>query len=106
MTGFRVFNRQDHRINASFFIAVLFLPAAAMAAPAPAEKAAQHGGAAGNESGPFGETGKKAGDIVTQPVRDVGVAKRQIPPVLEAAAHDPYGLDGTKTCAQLTAGLR
>lgn len=42
-----------------------------------------------------------AADIVTQPARDVGVSKRDIPPALAAAAKDPYSLEGVRTCRQL-----
>jgi hypothetical protein len=47
------------------------------------------------------ETGKKAGEIVTQPARDIGVAKKEIPPALEKASEDPYDLKGLKSCKQL-----
>jgi hypothetical protein len=48
---------------------------------------------------------KKAGEIVTQPVRDVGLDKKDIPTVLVDAAKDPYSLKGLKTCRQLSASL-
>lgn len=48
---------------------------------------------------------RKAGEIVTQPVRDVGLDKRDIPPVLVEATKDPYSLKGLKTCRQLSAAL-
>jgi hypothetical protein len=51
------------------------------------------------------QTGKKAGEIVTQPARDVGVEKAEIPPVLEQASDDPYSLSGLKTCKQLAAAV-
>jgi hypothetical protein len=43
---------------------------------------------------------------VTQPVRDVGIASKDMPPVLEAAARDPYGLTGLNTCSQFAAALQ
>lgn len=43
---------------------------------------------------------KRGGEIVTQPARDVGAAKTKIPPVLEAAHGDPYGLAGLAQCRQ------
>lgn len=46
---------------------------------------------------------KKSLEIGTQPARDVGVMKREIPPILEAASQDPYTLKGLKTCKQLAA---
>lgn len=47
------------------------------------------------------EGGEKAGQIVTQPVRDVGVAKTAIPPILVKAKEDPYSLVGLETCTEL-----
>lgn len=44
---------------------------------------------------------KSARDIISQPVRDVGVMKTTIPPILVEAAKDPYSLTGLKTCKQL-----
>jgi hypothetical protein len=49
------------------------------------------------------EARKKSVEIGTQPVRDVGVMKRQIPPILEKAQQEPYSLKGMKTCKQLAA---
>jgi hypothetical protein len=49
---------------------------------------------------------KSARDIISQPVRDVGIAKTTIPPVLVAAAKDPYSLRGLKTCRQLSAAVK
>jgi hypothetical protein len=51
------------------------------------------------------ETRQKAGEIVTQPARDVGVMRTKIPPVVEKAAEDPYSLKGVKTCRQLAAAV-
>lgn len=47
-------------------------------------------------------TTDRAADIVTQPARDVGVSRTEIPPVLEKASDDPYRLTGLKTCKQLS----
>lgn len=55
--------------------------------------------------GSSGGMRKKAGDIVAQPVRDVGVDKPDIPPVLVEAVKDPYSLKGLKTCRQYSAAL-
>jgi len=49
------------------------------------------------------EARKKSVEIGTQPARDVGVMKRQIPPILDKAREDPYSLKGLKTCKQLAA---
>lgn len=50
-------------------------------------------------------TTDRATEIVTQPARDVGVSKTEIPAVLEKASDDPYGLTGLKTCKQLSAEI-
>jgi len=44
---------------------------------------------------------QKAGDIASQPGRDVGVVKTKIPPVLQAAVRNPYGLSGLNRCEQI-----
>ena len=43
----------------------------------------------------------KAGRIASQPARDVGAAKTKIPPILQAAAANPYSRTATKTCRQI-----
>lgn len=55
-----------------------------------------------NEGG-WTEVRKKSVDIGTQPVRDVGIMKREVPPILVKAQNDPYSLKGLKTCRQLAA---
>ena len=52
-------------------------------------------------AGRWGEVKKKATEIGSQPVRDVGMSKREIPPILEKAFNDPYSLKGLKTCVAL-----
>jgi hypothetical protein len=42
-----------------------------------------------------------ATQIVTQPARDVGIQRTEIPPALERAAADPYTLDGVRTCTRV-----
>lgn len=58
----------------------------------------------GNSAEPSGiqSVGKSAGRIASQPVRDVGVARTDIPPVLQAAAADPYSLKGIKSCRDVS----
>lgn len=51
--------------------------------------------------GRWGEVKKKATEIGSQPVRDVGMSKREIPPILETAFENPYSLKGLKTCVSL-----
>jgi len=47
---------------------------------------------------------KSAEHIVTQPVRDIGLAKDKIPPILEAAIASPYALRSSK-CKAVVAEL-
>ena len=53
-----------------------------------------------------GDAAKKAEGIVTQPAKDVGITKSEIPPVLVKASDDPYSLAGLKTCRQLVAAIQ
>ena len=46
-----------------------------------------------------------ATEIVTQPARDVGVSRREIPPPLVKAAEDPYSLKGLKNCRQIAVAI-
>lgn len=82
----------------------------------PASGAAQQGSAAGggnaaNQAQPekkdndVEETAKKAGTIATQPVRDVGISKRDIPPVLIKAIENPYTTTNMRTCRQISGGI-
>ncbi|MET0137697.1 MAG: hypothetical protein ABW048_10705 [Sphingobium sp.] len=41
----------------------------------------------------------RAGEIVTQPVRDVGLSKKKIPPILVSATGDPYARPSGKCSA-------
>jgi hypothetical protein len=54
----------------------------------------------------YDETRKQAAQIGMQPARDIGLAKRRIPPVLEDALANPYSLRGLNTCSQLAAAMR
>lgn len=71
-------------------------------APA-SEPGKQDGEPAQGEESNWSRARKKSVEIGTQPARDVGVMKRQIPPILIAAQEDPYSLKGLKTCRQLAA---
>lgn len=51
--------------------------------------------------GRWGEARQKAVEIGSQPARDVGISKREVPPILEKAFSDPYSLKGLKTCVAL-----
>ena len=50
-------------------------------------------------------TEKRAGEIATQPARDVGVQKIDIPPAIQQAAAAPYSLSGLRSCAQLNQAI-
>jgi hypothetical protein len=50
-----------------------------------------------------GTAGERAGQIVTEPARDVGLQRTQIPSTLERAAVDPYSLAGVRNCPQIRA---
>ncbi len=71
---------------------------------APTMLAAQSNSQNGNESR-VEAVGKSAGQIASQPARDVGASKKDIPPVLLAAQAAPYGLKGIKTCKNLSSAF-
>lgn len=48
---------------------------------------------------------KKAGDIATQPARDVGVDKAEIPPVLKRAVQSPYAMPANARCAGIKVAI-
>jgi hypothetical protein len=45
--------------------------------------------------------GRKTGEIVSQPAKDVGLMKTEIPPILQAAADAPYATKGLSACKAL-----
>jgi hypothetical protein len=55
------------------------------------------------EPGRWDDARKKAIDIGSQPARDVGMSRREIPPILQKAYDDPYSLAGLKSCKALAA---
>lgn len=69
-------------------ILAMFVPACLIAAPALAQ--------AGQDS---------AGHIVSQPARDVGVAKTKIPPILEEASVAPYNAAGLAKCTAIASEI-
>lgn len=75
--------------------AMIGVAALVLAAAAPAQTPNQDSGS----------TGDRARRIATQPARDLGVQRTTIPPVLERASADPYGLAGLGTCARLSAAI-
>jgi hypothetical protein len=50
-------------------------------------------------------TEKMAEDVVTQPVEDVGIDKKDIPENLLRIQDKPYSLAGIKTCAQIRSAI-
>jgi len=56
--------------------------------------------------GRWDDTRKRALEIGSQPGRDVGVMRREMPAILEEALADPYTLKGLKTCVQLAGEVR
>jgi len=50
-------------------------------------------------------TAEKAAEIATQPARDLGMAKPEIPPALVAATQNPYGLQSTANCPEVNAEI-
>ncbi|WP_420144108.1 hypothetical protein [Sphingobium sp.] len=47
----------------------------------------------------------KAGKIATQPARDVGLDKEEIPPVLVKAVENPYAAPPSRSCKGLNASM-
>jgi hypothetical protein len=86
----------------------LALPTAAVAALllVTAGQAAQQKPPEGsNTTAPPQSTGKDAKEIVSQPVKDVGIQKTKIPPLLVEVSRNPYGTRGTATCGQISAAI-
>lgn len=54
---------------------------------------------------PRDDTMRKAGTIATQPARDIGIDKEEIPPVLLKAVENPYAAPPSRTCKGLIASL-
>ncbi|WP_150293081.1 hypothetical protein [Sphingobium estronivorans] len=57
------------------------------------------------EQGKKDDTLKKAGNIATQPARDVGIDKGKIPQVLQDAVENPYRRPPSRTCKGLKSSL-
>lgn len=55
--------------------------------------------AAVNPAAPQKDT--TVGDVVTSPLSDVNVKKKDIPPLLTKVLEDPYTLEGLKKCGQI-----
>lgn len=76
-------------------VLALMLPGAAMA-----QQSSQQ-----EEQKPKNGTFDQAGKIATQPARDVGIDKEEIPPVLTKAVENPYAAPPSRTCKGLKASL-
>lgn len=72
---------------------------------APANETVPANETAPAEPGRLKSVGESAGRIASQPVKDVGVAKTTIPPVLIAASANPYDMKGIKTCRDISAAF-
>lgn len=93
------------RILASSLIVIALCTAPALAANSSSKESGNSSEGNSARPAPVRSVGQSAGRIATQPARDVGVAKTNIPPVLQAAAADPYSLKGIKTCRDISAAF-
>jgi len=59
-----------------------------------------------DEPRPVNQRDPSAVDVVATPVTDLGLRKGEIPPLLQAAQADPYGLAGLRRCPALAAAVR
>jgi len=75
-------------------------------AVAPAQNSSAVSDAPTEPGKPVANTLNKAGEIASQPVRDVGINKREIPDVLQRSADDPYATNTVRTCSQITSSMR
>jgi hypothetical protein len=80
-------------------------PAQAPAKPADKAPAAQPASPA-EDANSNEEMRRKAGGILSQPARDVGLSHKEIAPVLAKAVENPYDLAGLKSCKWLTAAIQ
>lgn len=69
------------------------IAASLLAAPVPALAAAA------NPAAP--QKDPTVGDVVTQPLNDVNVKKKDIPPLLTKVLEDPYTIEGLRKCGQI-----
>ena len=79
--------------------------AVAMSGAATTQGKAQGSASPPSERSGVSEAGRSAGQIVTQPVRDVGISKVKIPDVLAESTQDPYSVARVKTCRQISTNL-
>jgi len=89
------------RRNELIAMVALSFPAIALA-----QNSSVDSNAAAESGKPVANTLNKAGNIATQPVRDVGINKREIPEVLQRSVDDPYATNTVRTCAQISSAMR
>ncbi|MBW8841851.1 MAG: hypothetical protein JF608_08590 [Sphingomonadales bacterium] len=107
-------DRMRTRLIAVLAVAsAMLLPQAAMAqSNAPADPATSTVPTAGDPAPQSSRDEKRketiddTKDVVSQPAKDVGIAKNKIPPSLVEASEAPYSLAGLKTCRQLADAVR
>jgi hypothetical protein len=66
---------------------------AALAAPVLAQTAVDPGNVTAN-------------DVVTKPLSDINVKKKEVPELLEAAIEQPYSMTGLRSCARIQTAVR
>lgn len=91
-------------LKARILAATCFLSMAGVAQAAAPDGAATSPPAQQPESS-MTQARKGAVDIVSQPARDVGISRHEIPPALAKASEAPYSLQGLKTCRQILAAV-
>ena len=77
--------RRTHALSGLGSIALMLAPVAAQAA---------------------GPQDDSVGKAVTQPLRDVRIADKKIPPILQLAASAPYSSQNTRSCAAIAGEVR
>ena len=85
-------------------ILIMMASAGASAQNSPPD-AAPSNAASGQTNGAVSGIGRKAGEIASQPARDVGAVQAEIPPILQAASEGAYSLNGVATCAQISTNI-
>lgn len=91
-------------LNAALLSLLPVMSAASAAAQERPAQPRQEDGAPEDKDGED-RTLDRAGEIATQPVRDVGISKKSIPPVLQAAVDAPYAQPASHWCRSINAEL-
>ncbi|MDX3899010.1 MAG: hypothetical protein QHC40_00585 [Sphingobium sp.] len=69
------------------------------------ERSSQERPAEQRQERPRDQTLDKAGRIASQPARDAGIAKTEIPSILKQATEAPYAMPPSRTCKGLNAAM-